>query len=344
MNPKYLLAKTNNTPLTQNNMKKRIYTTAVALATLAVSLSFVSCDIFEGDGFGDRNVGNLDANFPDNDLPAGYRIKSVGEIRYFYKSTGKLDIIRVGNTEFDLDKKSLTFVDDGGVEKYTFSFNANNNLKKMKMSYHEEEGDDEGEGSFEFTYNIDRQLTNISGNYTETYTENGQDVKSKITSNMEITYDAWCVKRIRIKSEERQTIGGKTDKETYSATIGFSYDRDDDEFDNRYYQWTPNVLEYGFDLDDAGIAAALAYVGMLGRASRLLPEKLTIESNDDDYSKYCSYEHNSYDAISRADGVKYTYTEKDDDYEVKPFVSRGTRSAQPAARSLFRHNPFAFRK
>lgn len=325
-------------------MKKTFYGIVIALAALTINYSLVSCDIFDGDGFGDKNVGNLEADFPNNDLPAGYRIKSVGDIRYIYKSTGKLDIIRIGTMEFDLDKKSLTFVEDGGVEKYTFSFNADNNLKKMKMSYHEEDSDDEGEGSFEFTYNGDKQLTNISGNYTETYTEDGQDVKSKSTSNIEITYDAWCVKRIKIRSEEKKTIGGKTEKDTYSSTIGFSYDRDDDEFENRYYQWTPNVLTYGLVLDDADIAAALAYVGLLGRASRWLPEKITVENDDDDYSKYCSYEHNSYDAISRADGVKYTYTGKDDDYEVKPFVGSYTRAAQSAKRGLFRHNPFAFRK
>ena len=325
-------------------MKKTIYGIVIALAALTINFSLVSCDIFDGDGFGDKNIGNLEADFQNNDLPAGYRIKSVGGIRYIYKSTGKLDIIRIGETEFDLDKKSFSYEEDGGVEKYTFSFNADNNLKKMKMSYHEEDSDNEGEGSFEFTYNGDKQLTNISGDYTETYTEDGQDVKSKSTSNVEIIYDAWCVKRIKIRSEEKKTIGGKTEKDTYSAIVGFSYDKDDDEYDNRYYQWTPNVLSYGLDLGDDDIIAALAYVGMFGRASRLLPEKLTIESDDDDHSKYCSYEHNSYDAISRADGVKYTYTEKDDDYEVKPFVSRGTRAAQSAKRGLFRHNPFAFKK
>ena len=318
-------------------MKKSIYGMVIVLAVMTINFSLVSCDVFDGDGFGDKNVGNLKADFPDNDLPAGYRIKSVGEIHYLYKSTGKLDCIRIGQREFDLEKKSFSYEEDGRTVKYSFSFNADNLLKKMKTSYHNERNNDEGEGTYEFTYNGERQLTQISASYTETYTENGQDVKCKETNEIEITYDMMCIKRIKVNSEERETIGGKTEKDVYKATIGFSYDKDDDEFYNRYYQWTPNVLIYGLDLDSEEVISALAYIGMLGRASRWLPEKITVESDDDDVSKYCSYEHNSYDAISRADGIRYTYTEKDDEYEVKPFVNPGTRSAQPASYRLFRH-------
>ena len=325
-------------------MKKRIYSTAVALTTLAVSLSFVSCDIFEGDGFGDRNVGNLEREFRGKDLPAGYRIKSVGEIRYFYKSTGKLDYIRMGGVEFDLEKKSFSHESERGIEKYSFSFNTDNNLKKMKMSYRPKEGEEEGEATYEFTYNSDKQLTGITGSLSGTFIEEGEKVRRKNTTDIEISYNRMCIERIRMKSEDRETVGGETEKDIVRSTIAFSYD-EDDEFYNRYFQWTPKVLKYGLDSEDDDLISALAYAGMLGRASRLLPEKLSIENDDDDFKTYCSYEHNSYHAISHADGVRYTYTEKEDDYEVKPFVNPDTRSPKPATRSrLFRYNPFVFRR
>lgn len=315
---------------------------SIALMAITISFGLTSCSIFEGEGFDDKSIGNLDSERADIDMPKGYRVKSVGNIRYVYKSNGRLDLIRIGSKEYDVNKKSYTYEKDGEVEKYTYSFNGNNFLTKIKTTYRNEEDEAKGDGTIELSYNTDKQLSKITGSYTETFKEDGKSIKYTEKINIEFTYSYMRVKRIKQKYEEKETVNGETKKDTYTTTIGFIYD-DDEEYYNRYYQWTPNVVNYGLDLEDNDLVAAMAYIGMLGRASTLLPESLEIEDSEDgNRTKYCSYDHNTFDAIRRADGIDYTYTEKDDDYEVKPFVEIDTRAAKPAARrrSHLRHNPF----
>lgn len=314
---------------------------SIAIMAITFSFGFTSCSLFEGDGFDSKNVGNLDRDRADYDMPIGYRVKSVGNIRYLYKSNGKLDLIRIGSTEYDLDKRSYSYEEDGHLEEYTYSFNANNFLTKIKISYRDDAKEAKGDGTYELSYNSDKQLSQITSSYTETFKENGKSEKIVEKTSIDFTYTLMRVKRIKLKYEVKETIDGETDKDTYTATIGFNYD-DDEEYYNRYYQWTPNVIKYGLDLDDNVLLTAMAYIGMLGRASTMLPESIDIEDKDGNRTKYCSYSHNTYDAIKKADGIDYTYTEKEDDYEVKPYIDFETRAAMPVVnrRSHLRHSPF----
>lgn len=294
----------------------------MAILLLAASLTAVSLSSCEGDGFDERTVGNLDGD-KSNDLPTGYRVRTVGNISYSYKSNGKLDYIRMNGEKYDMDGKTLEVTEENGTAKFTFKFNAFNYLEKINYKFTGTDRDNSEGAVVKFSY-INRQLTRIEVETDEQYVEGGEKLTYTYDADYEFSYDSESMRRLRIKSTE--TMNSGNDKQTAKQTLSFSFKYDNTfEFYNRYYQWTPNVVEACFGEQD-DIVSAMAYIGMLGRASRQLPyaivcekegKDLSGESINDDFKNDCEYSFNSYDAIRMADGVSYTYTDRRDDYEVK---------------------------
>lgn len=306
-------------------MKKLISLMALGLLGATASFTLTSCDLFESDGFSERNIGNLDNSRNISDLPSGYRVKTVGdEYRYIYKTNGKLDEIRISGKSYDMDRKSVKIEGDDFTEKYDFTFNTDDLLTKIKLTHREDNSDDKSDGTAKFTYNSDKQLTKITVDVTEYYVEDGKDCKYTAESTYEYTYNGRRIRRIKQNVKETETIDGVKETAKFSKTIGFDYD-DDEDYINVYYQWTPNYTAAVLgDTDD--FVSAMAYIGLLGRASSELPYAITAdysgsnlddEDMDESSTTRCRYSKNSYDAIRTADGKTYTYTEKDDDYEVK---------------------------
>ena len=88
----------------QHTTMKKINSFAIMLLAAALTTAILtSC---EGDGFDEHTVGNLEG---DNtfDLPLGYRVRTVGDISYGYKSNGKLDFFRMNGEKLDMSGKTL---------------------------------------------------------------------------------------------------------------------------------------------------------------------------------------------------------------------------------------------
>lgn len=320
---------------------KKIYSFALMLCAAAlITAGLTSC---EGDGFDEHSVGNLE-NGNVSDLPYGYRVRTVGDISYSYKRNGKLNFIRIGNEKFDMSGKTLEIENENETSKYTFKFNSFNYVEKINYRF---TGKDEScSSTAKFSY-LNRQLYRIEVESDQQFKEDGQDIAATYDATYEFSYESQCLRRLRIKINESQKTGNKNSQAKQTYSYSFKYENTPD-FYNRYYQWTPNVVIACFDEQDE-ILEALAYVGMLGRASRQLPYAIVGEGSgkllngdavDYGHTFDCEYNFNSYDAIRIADGVSYTYTERDDDYEVKPYVHIDTRAAKPAteSRSFFGHN------
>ncbi|MCR4994744.1 MAG: hypothetical protein K6A32_05110 [Bacteroidales bacterium] len=304
-------------------MKRTLTIAAMAIATMGMSLVFTSCDLFEGDGFDEKTIGNLDNERGDSDLPYGYRLKSVGDIRYSYKSNGKIDYIKNGDMTFDMGSSSLTIEEGDVTDKYKFTFNSNNLVTKIKETWREEDSDNKFDGVAEFAYDSSKRLNEVTLESTEYYEENGDLNKYTSDLTFTFTYSGKRLHRVKINAKESETIDGEKETNKYSKVIGFEYDDDDDDYINTYYQWTPNCVQAIFG-GNQDLLASLAYIGMFGRASSELPYSITMETSGssddedtDDRTWRCRYSKNTYDAIRSADGFSYTYTEKDDDYEVK---------------------------
>lgn len=299
---------------------KKIYSMSILL--LAASLATMSLTSCEADGFDERTVGNLDGDLT-SDLPAGYRVRTVGDISYAYKSNGKLDYIRMNDEKFDMSGNTLEVKRDEGTAEFTFKFNALNNLVKINYKLKSANADNSAGAVVKFNY-ISRQLTGIEVESEEQFVEDGQKITYAYDADYEFTYDNQSLRRLKVKTTETENNGGekKTAKQTH--TYSFKYDNTPD-FYNRFYQWTPHVADACLG-EQEDIISAMAYIGMLGRATRQLPYAIICKTEgkdlsgrtiDDDFKFECEYEFNSYDAIRLADDVKYTYTEHRDDYEVK---------------------------
>ncbi len=324
-------------------MKKSLFITAISLATMSLGLITTSC---KTDGLEEKSIGELDREW-NSDLPSGYRPKTVGNIRFVYKSNGKLDVIRINGKEYDLSGKTITVENATSKSEYKLTFNASNYITKIQYTYNEtdaaEDFNEKGEGTIKLSYNFDDQLEKVTSSYSAEGKDEGENFSFNSESEIEYTYTTTHLRRVKATRKSNDSWGGE--QETDRATTNVSFDFDDDtDYLNHYEQWTPNLILYTMFNDPQEIFGALAYLGVFGHATSQLPEKIIVEvsgtsSSDGDYndndSYRCSYDKNSYGAIRVADGITYTYTTDEDEYEVKPFVDSETRAAQPTKAPLF---------
>ncbi len=319
-------------------MKKIFSIAAISLATLGFGLINTSC---KTDGLEEKSIGEIDNDLAINDLPIGYRVKSVGDTRFFYKTNGKLDIIRIDGQDFDISAKEIKINKNGYQDDYQLTFDINNNITKVKytskVSDSTEEYTENGEGTVKLSYNSNQQIEKITTSYSAEGTDEGEKFTVNSEYTMEFSYNNSRLRRVKKSWNSTENWGGQKETDRATITVGFDYE-DGLEYWNNFFQWTPNLIRYAMGNDPEGIFGALSYLGVFGRASAQLPVKITVEEsgtsseagdyNDNDTHR-CFYEFNSYEALRSADGVNYTYTEKDDEYEVKSFVNFETRATQP---------------
>ena len=318
-------------------MKKVFFITTLGLALFGLGLVTTSCST---DGLEEKSVGELDRDWGVNDLPKGYRVKNVGNIRYVYKTNGKLDVIRIDGKEFDTASESIKLEKDNGTEKYDLTFNYNNLITKVKYTIETsgESYSEKGEGTIKLSYTSDKQLDEVTSTYHSEGTDEGKKYTFDSEYEQEYSYNGKRLRRVKKTWKDDEASGDEKHNSRTSVTIGFDYD-DDTDYLNRYYQWTPNMVQYVMGNSTDGIFAALSYLGVFGRASSQLPEKIIwdetgTDSEEGDFNHSetyrCRYDFNTYDAIRMADNVSYTYTEKDDEYQVKAAVGFETRPAETA--------------
>lgn len=283
----------------------------------ALSFSMISCDNDNNGGNGGSSantVGGLHSGTAlDNDLPDGYRVSSVGDYDYNYDEVGRLTGFSDDDMYYEFQKGTynIKFEDDGESVNASIKVNGKGCVTSANASSYYSEGDgdyEKGTISFSLSYNGNNLLTSASVKESWEEYEDGERERGSYTENHQLTYSGTKLTKVVTTWEEKE---GHTDSGTYTLT--YSYDAD---YENPFYQYTPRLLMFADEMEPID---ALAYVGMLGRASSMFPSSVKVYETD-----YCSeeketdewehtydcgpYRFNSYSALSSADGKSYRYT------------------------------------
>lgn len=302
-------------------MKKRYFWSILAIMMVSMlSVGLVSCggdDDGSSSGGGDAstNVGKLDKDF-------NKRIKSVGNIYYYYKDNGLLDYIVNGNHRYDFTYNPNTIVETrNGKDKITYnvSYDGLGHITKFEFTkvYEEGKNTEKFTCSTTLTYNSEH-LTNISS-YSNSEV-NG--VKGYETISTALNWKNNLLMSV-VCDETEQEEGDE--KASYRETYTYSYDNANiNDYHNKHHQYTPSIVKFlGDELGDDDLARPLAYVGLLGSGPLYLP--VSSEDTDEDintndsnpyYRKYTrnfKYGFNSDGSVNytNVDGSRTNFTYED---------------------------------
>lgn len=304
-------------------MNKKIMLCGAIVA--ALSFSMISCDNDNGGGNGGSSatsVGALHSGTAlDNDLPDGYRVSSVDDFDFYYDEKGRLTGFSDNNMDYEFQKGTynIKFEDEAETVNVSIKVNGKGCITSVSGSSYYGEGDGEyekgeyekGNISFSLSYNGNNQLT--SATVKESWEEyaGGERDRGSYSEKLQFTYNGTKLTKVTTNWEEKEE--GDIDTGTYTLTYSYDYD-----YENPFYQYTPGLLRF---VDEAEMEPldALAYVGMLGKASSMLPTSAQIyetyycsedrKSDEYEYTRSCGpYRYNSYGALSSADGESYRYT------------------------------------
>lgn len=316
-----------------------------------LGMSFISCSKDDADEVSTSQptaVGVLSSGTDlDKNLPADYRISSVGRYSFHYNAQGQLeafdkdgDYVRFENGTLNCRMED----EDGDYEAYKVQLNSKGFIASIEKDEQSARINglepDKMTGKATFTYNSNGQLTEISVKTSDKYSNNYQDayfntvwgiVNEDWTEKITFTYSGEKLATVKRSVEEQENTymvddpsdkWGRSYKWTKVSTLIY-----DENYPNHFYQYTPGLLSF-FDFDcfkGLGELDPFFYIGLLGKASSPLPTgyswvKDSVRTNSDgeiseeDYSREeeCgSYEYNAYGALMRADSKSYWYNDAD---------------------------------
>lgn len=298
-------------------MNKKIMLCGAIVA--ALSFSMISCDNDNGGGNGGSSatsVGALHSGTAlDNDLPDGYRVSSVDYYEFTYDEKGRLTGFSDDDMDYEFQKGTynIKFEDDGESVNASIKVNGKGCITSVSASSNYSDGDEYEKGSlsFSFSYNGNNQLASATMKRSWEEYEDGEKERGSFNETLQLTYNGTKLSKVVLKWEEKDD---HIDSGTY--TLSYSYDED---YENPFYQYTPRLLWFAEEAEIEPVEA-LAYVGMLGKASSKLPTSVKVSEtyycahDDDDNGEWehtydCGpYRYNSYGALSSADGESYRYT------------------------------------
>ena len=291
----------------------QIFYTIAALTLAAVFATACDKEEVETTEGGSQVVaGKLDDTKGSKTLPEGYRLKSVGSVDYFY-TDGKLSRINVRNNDVDVSESSIHLQTDNN-ETADMTLNKNGLITKITSTFAvtDVDGSLTINQDIALTYNSKNQLSSITGTTTESGKEDGADFTKTTKGQYSFEYVNKGLKKVVVQTtttgvDKNGAINGK------SRTAYTFYHEDDN--DNVFGQWTPNLAHCILGLGDLG--NALAYAGYFGRASYKLAryiyedveEELNGSTSYDENSYSCLFTLDSYGAIQMADYLYYTYAD-----------------------------------
>lgn len=277
---------------------------AFLLAGTALAGAFVSCDDDDDEG-GSGKVSTK--SFYDID---GQRVKSVGSMfRCSYDDEGNLFSYYMWGDSYDLSLKpfKLSSDDEDCHHNYNITLNGNGLISTVKYKHTHDDEDYNSNATFNISYNGNGQISSISYNGSGQESDDGETYKWTENGNATFSYSGSVLKKISLKYSWKEN--GKTESET--ETVTFVYNSD---YENVFNMYTPNYAEV--ILDDMEDLKGLAFIGMFGKASSMLPDAIEWEWTDEDGEDgteydYCSYTFKANGSIKSADGYDYTYTTVD---------------------------------
>lgn len=287
-------------------MKNRFF--IYMLSAVAMTGVFVSCD--DDDDKKDSSSDTPSAkSYLDVD---GKRLTSVGSIfKCMYDDNGDLLSYSSDYATFEVSQKpfKLVYQSDYSSEVYELKFNSLGYISSVSNTY---------------SYKSDNETENAKTNATITYNKNGQVDNIKSTYSGEEIYkgesDSWSGTIVvvftysgsvltKVKSTDNFTYVEDGQKKSATDVEEYTFEYDS-EYDNTFFQYTPNYAN-AFVGDDL---VGLAFIGMFGKASSKLPSSIKyVEIDDDEEYEHsgscdCSYSYMSNGAIKRADNEDYTYS------------------------------------
>lgn len=310
-------------------MKKNASLTFL-ISTIAMSVVFVACP--DPDPINDGGSGKVSAkSFYDID---GQRVKSVGSnFRCSYDEKGNLSSYYIYDHRCDLSLNPFKL-----IYEYNDKYESSRSVFELKINRQGLISQITEKYTYESTYDFDISENGTATSYI-TYNKNGQIEKIEVkgsekgtekdgietwdetwdfSKTFTYTYSGSVLKRIKSISTAIGVENGEKAKENKTENIEFIYDK---EYENTYFQYTPYYVDYalGFSYELEG----LAYIGMFGKASSMLPSRIERtrwyygEEDGEDYEhddyeyENCSYSFKANGAIKSADGYDYTYTSVD---------------------------------
>lgn len=283
----------------------------------ALTLATVSCskDDDEDGGFSQVQPGEVpmetgvisSGTSLDRELPAGYRLASVGSCSFYYGNNGRLEGFDWYGDYFPLTDGKFSFQDEGVTTNIAFNNQGFISQGSESINIKESGITEKGSANLKCAYNSNNQLTSLSMSGAVEYSEEGYKGKFSYGVNCTLTYSGSKLTKVVVNAEESE--GGY--KESEKQTLTFIYDEN---YPNPYGQYTQTLMNECFAemLNDP-----LVYLGLFGRASSVLPSSIFIEETETEdgetstksHTKYCGpYRYNEYGALSYADGNTYTYT------------------------------------
>lgn len=275
----------------------------------AFTFSFSSCSDDDAEaGTIPVETGQLSSGTSaDNNLPNGYRIASVGSIRYIYGADGRIEGFDWEGDYVQFKEGKLNYNYDGTDTQISLNKQGLITQISESINYKDSDGYDKGDGKMKCSYNSHNQLTSMSFSVNEEFSYEGEKGKWSASMNCSLTYSG--TKLTKVVADIVESEDGH--KETGKRTMTFKYDEN---YPNPFGQYTERILEECF----AEMAPdPLAYLGLLGRASSELPTSIHTEEVDTEDGETQTFTHdytcgpyiyNEYGALSKADGHTYTYT------------------------------------
>ncbi|MBP5508785.1 MAG: hypothetical protein J6Y23_13250 [Prevotella sp.] len=313
-------------------MRKKILFFLFAVLS-ALTMTTTSCSSDDDDnGFGSSSAGLLDDEL---------RLRSVGNISFYYDEDGRLDYIHTsrGNYNFSYNPGKIT-TDDSDDIPSEVSYTSKGYLSSLNEKHVDEGswGSETEIGKSSFSYDGSGHLTKVSSTYKITVVEKGE--KESYTENSTITLTWKSDMLQKVVWDEKDDDGYR-----YTETWTYGYEKDYKEnYFNKYCQYAPSVANW---LEDEWVEG-IAYVGLFGKGPLYLPSDCDYEDvviddegkKETDYRSWSSvYSFNSNGSLSYVNynGRKYSYSYSQVESSSKKSPSWGLMLPQKEKRhSLFR--------
>lgn len=290
-------------------------------AIVMMALTLVSCDKDDDSTYIPATdipafVGLLSSgNSADKNLPEGYKIEALrsayDSYTFEYDKNGKLISICGIKLNNGILSGSWNDTSERGRLNIGLTVNAKGLLSRLFGIIEEWEDDEYYKETYNLscTYNTNDMIRTLTGSYE--YIEDGDTGKGSIKA----VFNYNGLKLISCTLEDKCHWKEDNITEIYTSNVTLNYDKT---YNNTFFQYTEDLINF-YDLTEILGDLGLPYLGLLGKASAMLPTSIKetwTESNDEGVysgSRTLQCEHyafNTFGALSSAGDYNYYYTSK----------------------------------
>lgn len=314
-------------------MNKKLFVIAASIAALTFTASCSDDDSVSSVKPNDlpSSAGQIKSGTDADDaLPQGYKISSVDSYDFSYDSNGKLIAINGVAIKDGVMKTSYSEYGEKSTTTIKISSNSKGLITGMTdiEEYSDEDCTEKLVSTTKYEYNSNNQISKAKTACKFEGKEDGEKYSGNYTVTTTFSYDG--KKLTKMVTEGSGSEDGDKFKE--KDVIKFNYSGSN-ATNNIFYQYTPVLAEVVSDISwDTNMNEPFAYLGMLGKASSMLPSSYSYDSewtedgekDSESYTHNCGpYSFNSYGVLSYADYAYYYYTSNSNSpYGIKSFDAK----------------------